>query len=62
MISRCKWCKPPRYLIHGEWTSLRDPMRYFGDEAEFTDTLCPECFTNQKKKIAEMRKVGDLVL
>ena len=46
---RCQTCttragnRLPRYLIHGEWTFIFDPARYFGDEAQFEHAECPEC-------------------
>lgn len=60
-VTRCLWCKArtanklPRYKVHGEWTIILSPSRYFGDDVIYTDGICEDCFAIERAKILNQK-------
>ena len=54
LVRRCKWCKwrtgAARYWHDGEWIHVPSPAHFFGS-TNFTDGMCPECFTAETAKL-----------
>ena len=58
LIRRCRWCElrtgKPSYFVNDEWQPVLHPQKLFGDEAQFTDGICPDCHANEIAKLNKL--------